>query len=283
MQQATGLPNRRAPLRACVTAVFLAAASTAWAGGAAAPTPDVPTPAPAPSQTVPGATGAGSPAGPPEATGAATGERRAPPAATPGTESGDVAAQAAAVAKSESNWPCVQAKVHTIDSAAVWDGPALDGLPQWSDDNTLSDVARTAVSRRTPMPDAEKAIETYAKSVPDAERDQKLTVLFAGVLDTANVQRNSIIGGIERYQKRQRSNAKEIESQGEAIADLESKAPSDLTQPFPELDTAREKYDWFTRVFQERQANIPIACELPTLIEQRVFALARAIRAQMKG
>lgn len=247
MLQASKPNNARTAIRASITALILTAASAAWAGGA---TP---------------------------------GDLRAPPAATPGTESGDVAAQAAAIAKSENNWPCVQAKVDKIDSAAVWDGPSLEGIPQWSDDNALSEVARTAVSRRTPMPDAEKAIEAYAKSVPEAERDQKLTVLFAGVLDTANVQRSSILGGIERFQKRQRSNAKEIESQGAAIADLESKAPSDLTLPTPELDAAREKYDWFTRVFQERQANIPIACEIPTLIEQRVFALARAIRAQMKS
>lgn len=253
-------------------ALAIVGVTPVWAGGVTVP--DVPMP-PAPTGRAPGPAGTeGAPAGPPSAS---------PDTAAPAADTGDVAAQAAAVAKSESDWPCVQAKVHTIDSAAVWDGPTLENVPQWSDDNALSDVARTAVSRRTPLADAEKAIETYAKSLPEAERDQKLTVLFAGVLDTANVQRNSIIGGIERYQKRQRSNAKEIESQGENIADLESKAPSDLTLPTPDLDAAREKYDWFTRVFQERQANIPIACELPTLIEQRVFAVARAIRAQMKS
>lgn len=192
-------------------------------------------------------------------------------------------ADPAAVAASTNDWPCVQVKVHTIDSAAVWDGPSIDSAKGWSDDDAISALVKKSVSRRLPLPDVEKAIEAYAKSLPEDGRDAKLTQLFSGVLDTANLQRNSIIGGIERYQKRQRSNAKEIETQGEAISDLESKAPSDLTQPTPELDKAREKYDWFTRVFQERQGNIPIACELPTLIEQRVFAVARAIRAQMKS
>lgn len=133
------------------------------------------------------------------------------------------------------------------------------------------------------MAEVETAIVTYARSLPEAERDAELTKLFSGVLQTANAQRSGVISGIERYQKRQRANAKDIEAQGAKIAELESKAPSDLTQPTPELDAAREKYDWFARVFQERQSNLPIACEIPTLIEQRVFAVARAIRAQMKS
>ena len=201
----------------------------------------------------------------------------------PGQDSAAAAADAATVAASTSDWPCVQVKVQKIDSAAVWDGPSIADLKNWSDDDAISDVVVAIVNRGTPLADAEKQVETYAKTVPEGERDGKLTLLFAGVLDRANMQRSSILNGIERYQKRQRQNAKEIESQGAAIADLESKAPSDLTVPTPELDQAREKYDWFARVFQERQSNLPIACELPTLIEQRVFALSRAIRAQMKS
>jgi hypothetical protein len=274
-------------LTAILAALAIVGADPVWAGANAPTVPDVPMP-PAPTGRAPGPAGpnqggAAPPAADPSPSAPGAASQPTPPAPGAGAEAGDVAAQAAAVAKSESDWPCVQAKVHTIDSAAVWDGPSLEGLAQWSDDNALSDVARSAISRRTPLPEAEKSIEAYAKSLPETERDQKLTLLFAGVLDTANMQRNSIIGGIERYQKRQRSNAQEIEKQGEAIAELESKAPSDLTIPTPELDTAREKYDWFTRVFQERQGNIPIACEIPTLIEQRVFAISRAIRAQMKS
>lgn len=212
--------------------------------------------------------------------------QRAPVAASPsaGTlgTAGDVGADAATVAASQSDWPCVQAKIDKIDAAAVWDGPAVDGLKGDTDD-AMDDLIKTALSRRTALPDVEKAIEAYAKSVPEGERDAKLTLIFANVLQSANTQRTGIVNGIERYQKRQRSNAKEIESQGAAISDLEAKAPSDLTQATPELDAAREKYDWFARVFQERQGNIPIACEIPTLIEQRVFAVARAIRSQMKS
>jgi len=35
------------------------------------------------------------------------------------------------------------------------------------------------------------------------------------------------------------------------------------------------------RVFSERQQSLPLACEVPVLIEQRLFALGRDIRQHM--
>ena len=219
-----------------------------------------------------GATNPGAAAPPP-----APGQSAAP--GNPG--GGDPAAAAASVARSKIAWPCVQKKVAKIDAAAVWDGPPVKDLRGWGSDSKMAALVTQAVSRRTPVEDVQKQIEEWANTVPKEERDEKLTLLFAGILNTANLQRSSVVSGIERYQKRQIKNAEEIERQGAELAKLEDAAPRDLTQPTPELDKAREKYDWFTRVFQERQANIPIACELPVIIEQRVFALSRAIRAQI--
>lgn len=252
----------------------------------APPADAAPTPSSGPSPTANAPAQPTAPVNPNAAAGATPAE---PGSATPGAADGraDPAAVAkadpATVAASENDWPCVQAKVHTIDEVAVWDGPPVGEIQDWFSDDAIAKLVQSIVSRRMPLSEAEKAVETFAQQVPEAERDAKLTKLFAGVLQTANTQRNSIVGGIERFQKRQRDNAKEIEKQGEEISKLEDNAPSDLTIPVPEIDKARERYDWFTRVFQERQSNIPIACELPTLIEQRVFALARAIRAQMKS
>ena len=40
--------------------------------------------------------------------------------------------------------------------------------------------------------------------------------------------------------------------------------------------------DWDTRIFEERRKTISYACEVPVLIEQRLFALARAIQHSME-
>ena len=49
-----------------------------------------------------------------------------------------------------------------------------------------------------------------------------------------------------------------------------------------DLTAAEDRYNWDVRVFTERQQSLPLACEVPVLIEQRLFELAREIRARMQ-
>ena len=92
----------------------------------------------------------------------------------------------------------------------------------------------------------------------------------------------TVMSGIVKYQKSQKERAKELERQTTQISELESKLPPGVHEDTPEIAALREKFNWAQRIFQERQSNIPLACELPVLIEERLYALARAIRADMK-
>jgi len=112
------------------------------------------------------------------------------------------------------------------------------------------------------------------------ERDEALKLLFAGLLSTVNNDRAVVMGGIERFQQRQKGRATEIERQGAAIRQLKERAAGD-EKARSELAAAQDKYDWDVRVFTERQQSLPIACEVPVLIEQRLFELAREIRSRM--
>ena len=40
--------------------------------------------------------------------------------------------------------------------------------------------------------------------------------------------------------------------------------------------------EWDTRIFDERSKTIGYVCEVPVLIEQRLFALARAIQQSLE-
>ena len=90
-----------------------------------------------------------------------------------------------------------------------------------------------------------------------------------------------VMAGIERFQKRQKARAEEIQRQGEAIRQLRRQAETD-EKARAELATAEDRYNWDVRVFAERQQSLPLACEVPVTIEQRLFDLARAIRAKMQ-
>ena len=178
------------------------------------------------------------------------------------------------------DWPCVQHKVPTLTSTQVWDGPPVDDLKGWQEDEATRKLVAVLASRRVPMEEAVKALDAYAASVPEAERDEKMKLLFAGLLETVNRTRSSVMSGIERFQQRQRARAEELERQGLALIKLRERAKADETAK-AELAQAEELYQWDSRIFQERQQNVPLACEIPVLIDQRVFDLGREIRKHM--
>lgn len=178
-------------------------------------------------------------------------------------------------------WPCVQRKVDKLTSAQIWDGPPVDEISNWWEDKEVSKLVRYLISRRIPMEEAEAAIEKFAATMPEgAERDKRLTLLFAGILKETNSSRSTIIDGIERFQSRQLARASKLEEESTEIAALRKRqaAGEDLKE---KIEKALQEYDWNARVFKEREANLPLACEIPVEIEQRAFALGRAIRFHM--
>lgn len=179
------------------------------------------------------------------------------------------------------DWPCVQHKVPTLTSVQIWDGGPVEDLKGWSEDPEIRKLVQQLASRRVPVEEAVAALDKYAASVPEAERDDKMKLVFAGLLDTVSATRTSILNGIERFQQRQRARAQELERQGLEIIKLRERAATEERLQ-AELTKAEELYQWDSRIFQERQMNMPLACEIPTLIDQRVFDLAREIRKHMK-
>jgi hypothetical protein len=178
------------------------------------------------------------------------------------------------------DWPCVQRKVAMLSSAQMWDGADVDDLTQWRDSEEMTKLIALLASRRVPLEQAAAAIAWFAAAQPPDKRDDALKLLFAGLISTVNNDRAVVISGIERFQQRQRARAAEIERQGAALRQLRERAASD-DKARAELAAAEERYNWDVRVFTERQQSLPLACEVPVLIEQRLFELGREIRARM--
>ena len=178
------------------------------------------------------------------------------------------------------DWPCVQRKIATLTSAQMWDGAPVDHLTQWREDETTTKLIAVLASRRVSLEQATAAIAQFAAAQSSEKRDDALKLLFAGLLSTVNTDRAVVISGIERFQQRQKARATEIERQGAEIRRLKEQAAND-EKARAELAAAEDKYNWDVRVFSERQQSLPLACEVPVLIEQRLFALGREIRSHM--
>jgi hypothetical protein len=182
---------------------------------------------------------------------------------------------------SNADWPCIQHKVAVLTSAQMWDGPPVDDEEAWRDNAEIVKLIPMLSSRRVPMEQATAAIESFAAAQPKDKRDAALKQLFAGLLKTVNADRAVVMSGIERFQKRQRGRAEEIQRQGEAIRQLRKTAGTD-EKARTEVAAAEDRYNWDVRIFTERQQSVPLACEVPVMIEQRLFELAREIRARMQ-
>jgi hypothetical protein len=178
------------------------------------------------------------------------------------------------------DWPCIQRKVAMLTSVQMWDGPDVDDLTQWSSNEETKKLVPILVNRRVSLEQAAASIAQFAEAQPQDKRDDALKLLFAGLLSTVNTDRAAVMNGIERFQRRQKARAAEIERQDAELRQLKERATTDENAR-AELAAAEDKHNWDIRIFTERQQSLPLACEVPAVIDQRLFELGRDIRTHM--
>jgi hypothetical protein len=176
------------------------------------------------------------------------------------------------------DWPCAQAKVPEISLAAVWAGPPLDDVSdKWKNDAKVSALVAKSTARRFPVEEAQTAItEFLTAAAPEKAATGKL--LFAGLFDTLNAQRSSVMNGLERVTRKQREAADKIRADTLALQALQGDSPPDQ----PKIDELGNQLVWETRIFEDRRRVIKFVCEVPTAIDQRLFALGRTIQQEME-
>jgi hypothetical protein len=175
------------------------------------------------------------------------------------------------------DWPCMQAKVPDISLAAIWDGPPIDeALTTWQNDPTIASLVTRLAARRIPLEEAQKNITDFIAAA-GAEKTRKGVLVFAGLFDTLNHQRTEIMDGLERLERREKELADRIRADVAALRTLQDQPQPDETK----MNDLNTKIEWSTRIFDDRRKSVRYACEVPTIIERRLGALARTIRQEM--
>jgi hypothetical protein len=175
------------------------------------------------------------------------------------------------------DWPCVQAKVPEISVVAVWDGPPIEPAAAWQSEPDIKELVARLAARRTPMEDAQKRIAQFLTG-DAAAKVEKSKLLFAGVFETLNGERDAVMNGLERLARSEKALADEIRSDTSAMHELQD-APSPDQAKIDELAT---RIEWNMRIFDDRRKSIRFACEVPVIIEKRLFALSRSIAQTME-
>jgi hypothetical protein len=176
------------------------------------------------------------------------------------------------------DWPCAQAKVPEISLAAVWAGPQLDNAEEkWRSDPKVSALVEKAAARKFPLEDAQKAITEFL-AAPGTKKITTGKLLFAGLFEQLNAERASIMSGLERVTRRQRQAADKIRSDTIALQGLQDATPRDQAK----IEELGNTLVWETRIFEDRRRVVKFVCDVPTTIDQRLFALGRTIQQEIE-
>jgi hypothetical protein len=176
------------------------------------------------------------------------------------------------------DWPCAQAKVPEISVAAVWAGPELgDALTKWKENSKVAALAPRLAARRTALEQTQKTITDFL-SGPAPDKTELGKLLFAGLFETLNAQRSSVMSGLERVTRKQRQAAEKIRNDTESLQALQDASARDQAK----IDELSNQLVWETRIFEDRRRVITYVCEVPTAIDQRLFALSRTIQQELE-
>jgi hypothetical protein len=176
------------------------------------------------------------------------------------------------------DWPCNQIKVPELSVAAIWAGPPVDDVGDaWQKDPQVSELVARAAARRTPLPDAEQAVANFL-AANASDKQNKAKLVFAGLFATLNRERNTVMNGIERFVGRQKQQAEKIRSEARQMRELQDTPNRDEAK----VEELTNTINWDTRIFEDQRRTIGYVCEVPTIIEQRLGALARVIQQSIE-
>lgn len=185
-----------------------------------------------------------------------------------------VAAPAYAAGPTDPDWPCIQRLQPHLSMAQVWGGPvpgeAALALAKTPD---IQRLAEAIAVRRTPIAEAEAQIGVFAES----NGAEGLEALFVAAFDHINRMRDRVLAGITRYAHKQAALEGRIEEIRHEFTALQQAEDKD----FDRMDALEEELDWSTRIFQDRQQSLTYVCETPVILEQRAFAIGRAVESHL--
>ncbi len=185
-----------------------------------------------------------------------------------------LAGPAWAATGTDPEWPCIQRKQPHLSLGQIWTGPVPDDrITELARDPRIDALAARLEQRRLPLEEAEAEIAEFAKGADDAQ----LTALMVAIFGKIEPDRTALIDGIAQYGRSQVALSRRIEDRRAAMTELEAAPDPD----FDAIDAAEEALDWDQRIFTERQQSLTYVCETPVILEQRAFALGRAIAGHL--
>jgi hypothetical protein len=163
--------------------------------------------------------------------------------------------------------------VPELSIGQMWAGPVPE--PDAVADAEVRSRAQRLSPRRVSVEEVGSEAAAAVQALGPEARAEELGALFAAMLARINVERGAVIAGIGRYARHQTELADRIEAMQVELAGLEA-APDD-GKDWDRIEELTDTLAWDTRTFRDRAQSLTYVCESPVLLEQRAFAIGRAL------
>ncbi len=162
------------------------------------------------------------------------------------------------------DWPCPQPRAPDVTAGLYWEDPPIPADARWQDDAALVTLIDAVTAHGVPVAEGSARLAAFAEQVPQAARARVLPVLFAGLVARINEQHRSAIARIEGLGRRQAAIAAKLRT-------LETATDED----------SAEQRDLALRAYRAQSQMMGAVCHVPTELEARLGAYARALRAAL--
>jgi hypothetical protein len=181
---------------------------------------------------------------------------------------------APAAAEEIRDWPCDAPFAERFDPVQIWGSPLPSSLPEgWRRDPGVRELVEFAANPETPPAEGAKQIVAFAAPL-GTEREQRLLLLFAGLLDKFNLLREFVLEGVRDFVLRAKilrhvvaqhdaalaaEGAPRLEAQRRAYAQARSLDARSMDDAMEEAEFLCRRYGYLDRKLRELTAAIRAA------------------------
>ena len=189
-----------------------------------------------------------------------------------------VLAAAIAAAEEIRDWPCDAPLAERFDPVQVWGSPLPSPLPEgWRQDPGVRQLVDFAANPENPPDQGAKQIVTFAAPL-GAEREERLLLLFAGLLDQFNLLRKFAIEGVRDFVLRAKILRDAVAQNDAALAALSTEGGARVEAQRRGYDQARSLD---ARSMDDAMEEADFLCRRYGYLDRKLRELTSAIRAAL--
>jgi hypothetical protein len=182
---------------------------------------------------------------------------------------------APATAEEISDWPCDAPLAERFDPVQVWGSALPRPLAEgWGQDAAVREVVEFAANPENPPRQGAKRIAKFAGSL-GAEREERLMLVFAGLLGQFNLLRGFVIEGVRDFVLRAKILREAVDRNEAAVAALPTEAREEQRRDYLEARS------WDARQMDDALEEAEFLCRRYGYLDKKLRELTAGIRATL--